>query len=508
MKSFNAKEFAIASLASAIVKLDKVNEGRFSNSLGSDNLGFGKSSLANISQDGELFAELGGDGYSVESVEWYEKQIAAKKKYTAAGARALLEANGQYVDMEMSDELIMLVAEQFLDGSSNIKGYTSNRAEGVLVIVQYKGSDNRWYTVKQNDKKMTYWYDVETLFDKAEGVVSGLKMGLGYERKIDLVNKKVIKVPTQMPVILADMIGLGHIVNGESGRVLLKSSSFVRGTTICGQLIEEVPASFDHKYVAGEVIIEETNYAWDAIVEVCAGIAILPSDSDTTIAKADEMAHDDNIITGQAVVTNAMSSYYMDIGDRYIQEREAEEVEAIGRRERTKSLVKKYDIIAKVNSSAGEVAKFIIDVSYVDPKVAIEIAEKELAQLPAIIAAMWAIKTSTGKQAEYSVYKQIKALADELKKAEEKAAGKELIKRAPEKHVMINIRNLNNDTLDMNQMTDADIIETYETALANYTTNVACNLEAHVRVPMRNRFLSIKKTMLQAEAKAKFPVSA
>ena len=57
-------------------------------------------------------------------------------------------------------------------------------------------------------------------------------------------------------------------------------------------------------------------------------------------------------------------------------------------------------------------------------------------------------------------------------------------------------------------MTDADIVETYETALANYKTNVACNLEEHVRIPMRNRFLSIKKVMLQAEAKAKFPQSA
>lgn len=505
MKSLTMKEATVAALALAIIDLDKSCEKRFVNALESDVLGYGNSSFANISKDGELFAEMGGDGYSLESVEYYEEQAQKKKKYTAAGARAILEANDQYVDMSMSDELVMLVAEQYLEDTTNIKGFASNRAEGVLVIVQYKGSDDRWYTVKNNKVKATYWYDVDTLFNKAEGSICSMKWSVGYENKIDLVNRKIVPVAKEMPTVLADMLKLGHCVNGKDGRVLLKSSSFVRGTVIEGQLIEEVPAQFYSKYVKGEGVLDiETNYAWDAIVNVCDGVAILPSESDTTQAKADEMAHDDNIIIGQAFVTTAMTSYYMDIGDTQLQAREFEEGEMIARRVKMPTLMKKYDTIAKTTSTVGELVKWIIEVSEVDAKAAINIVEEHKDQLAEIMSSLWAIKSSTGSGVTPKVFAAMKRMQDDMKAVQNKDASKKI-----ELHVIQNIAALNKAEITVHDFTDEEIVETYEAALANYKKSPKLfNLNADVREPVRARYLAIKEVRLVAEAKAKFPVVA
>lgn len=95
-------------------------------------LAIGDSSLANVAKDGDLFSEFAGQDLSVDAVEWLISQ-EEKPDRDVYQAKALLRTNNVAFDESMDEEVIILLAEQYMDDITNVKGWAQNRSEGVLV---------------------------------------------------------------------------------------------------------------------------------------------------------------------------------------------------------------------------------------------------------------------------------------------------------------------------------------------------------------------------------------
>jgi hypothetical protein len=470
-------------------------------------LAISESNLSSVADKGELYAEFGDNAFSTDAVEYLIAQEEKDKGKDVIKAKALLRTNGVAFDETMDEEIIMLLAEQYMDSITNVKGNAWNKSQGVLVIVQQLSNSGRWFTVKNGETKATYWYDVDTLFEKANGSISGLKMKQGQTITINAQEQEVVK-EVQMPVVLADMIEMGYIVDGYMGRVLLKSTDFRRGAKIEGHLLEEVPAAFNYAVSNGEVIDQETNYVWDSITEVFPGIAILPSDSDTTQAYADQIEHDDNILVGMSVVTPAMSSYFTALEERIAQVELEAELEVIAIKTAIPAAIKAERHNELMKTDAASVARRIIKLSYINGAEAMAVFNENAHMGEQILKAMKSIKYAfvKGETAEakktkgcnYKVYKEIEGLV--------LAPAKKAAIDAIEIHIIQNIQMLNNSEIDIADLTDEEAIEILDAAIANFKLIPATNItNKPVREALSERVKAIKYGNQVSEAKALFP---
>lgn len=469
----------------------------------SNMLAIGSSILEDVSDDGDLFGEFAGHGLSFENIEYLAKQ-SEKEERTVLEAKAILKSNKKSFDESWSDEAIILFAEQFLDSSSHTTGKSYYKDEGVTVTVQKLSTNGRWFNLKDlDDNKITFHYDTDTLFEKSKGSISGLKMKEGTVKKA--IKGKMVDVVVTMPVVIADMKALGFIVDGYSGRVLLSSVDFRKGAMIDSHILEEVPAKFKLGYVDGEVTSKETNYVWDekvlthmnktttaiGILEVFPGIAILPSDRDTTQAQADETEHNDNILIGMSIITPQMSSYFTALAERNKDIALEEELELIAIRTRIPAAIKaeKHKIV--MSSDAGAVADLICKVSWENGYDAMELFNENKHMGEEILAAMKSIKYAfvqgeskedkKTKGCQYKVYKDIEKLVMQPKVDAALAA--------IEVHIVENIIALNNNEIYISDLTDEEAVEILDTAIKNMRlipatkiTNQAAYSELSARV--------------------------
>lgn len=470
-------------------------------------LAISESNLSSVADKGELYAEFGDSSFSTEAIEYMLSQEEKQANKDVLKAKVLLKKNKVEFDENMSDEIIMLLAEQYLDSVTNVEGNAWNKSQGVLVIVQQLSNSGRWFTVKNGEQKATYWYDVDTLFEKANGSISGFKMKHGKHVTINAQEQEVV-TEVQMPVVIADMIEMGYVVDGWSGRVLLKSTDFRRGAKIEGHVLEEVPAAFGLTVINGEVVKEETNYAWDAITDIYPGISILPSESDTTQAYADQIAHDDNILIGMSVVTPAMSSYYMDSAERDAQIALEKELEIIAIKTSIPAAIKAERHNELMKTDAASVARRIIKLSYINGAEAMSVFNENAHMGEEILKAMKSIKYAfvQGETAEakktkgcsYRVYKEIEGLV--------LAPAKKAAIDAIEIHIIQNIQMLNNSEIDIADLTDEEAIEILDAAIANFKLIPATKItNTQAYSALSERVKAIKYGNQVAEAKALFP---
>jgi hypothetical protein len=368
-------------------------------------------------------------------------------------ARSILNTN-RYYTSDMSDELAVLLFEQSEEESSDnvqIK-FVDKSSELVTVTLQKYGKGPFPYTLKETNKykdetlntiqaclnpegKVKFMFSPESIFDMEDGQIVGLKM---VENGTVICRETNKEVPDLIPAITLELrrLGYGWIVGGV-GRIVMSSSLFTcfaklehvtlnRNNKLeTHSSLTEVPASFRTGYNKATKQVESVfcDYAWANPVEIADGIFVLPASADTDIARMDEVTHDQEIMYGKAMVTNAM--VHADIFDAVRKEEANAErneairfakaqvkAEAVKSIKAAKSMAKAVKHMEVCLSDIGQLAERMIQESYINSAKVIQLGKDNAKDLPAIMSAMFEIRKATGNGCQYDVFKKLEEISE------------------------------------------------------------------------------------------------
>lgn len=278
-------------------------------------------------------------------------------------------------------------------------------------------------------------------------------------------------------------------------------------------MVEEViPAGTEYrltKVLSPEVVEDLSYFGWDNVTEINPHLLIIPSSVDESNGDAGDTEFNDGILCGTNEATQAMMSD--DLAEEAIREKAKEEARQkkegnkVRRQLLGKKAVKENKDQSVLNTEIGRFVTELAPLTYValkNRKVEIEVMMKlnnYADKMEEVKAACEALLRSTGKGVELSVFKTIERMIN-IQKNKKFAA-------MVDSHILENIANINNGSLDIKDIDDDSLIEIRETSVKHgwdkeaKKPTAAWIADANKSNEIKARYNAIKG--LQGEAPAK-----
>lgn len=252
-------------------------------------------------EEGESNQLLGVTTQMIDDVERFERYEREAKSF--ANRRALVQAyftankdllpEGLGFTSESDVETLALFMESMKEDEFGSTGNNYVRNQGVTVILQgFSTKSGRWYNLTKSYEDKTlikFSYDVESLCEMKDGFAADLKDRVIKTASFDLATKSTKYSNQSMPVVVADMLAQGYMLDGKMFRAVLISNAF---NYLVGEVDSYKMVNVDGAWVREEVMI------WDQGVELFPGVYALPATTDTSFARMELTQMESNIQVG------------------------------------------------------------------------------------------------------------------------------------------------------------------------------------------------------------------
>ena len=411
------------------------------------------------SEDGEGMEEYGAEAHTADYLASVDEE---KKMEALIKAKIILKEEEELV-ANLSEDVVISYAEQkvCVEDAPNAFSY-GEQNETVTLLLKRLSNKGHWYTLTKDQDEYAPEFEIKMnvhdIFD-VNGNSLTLKM-YGNKTSLEMIFAKY-DLDDEYLYSYVDQKSGEMVFKSQAQAFQIKGSFFKAGMTVEGKRLE---ATVHHFLNAvddnGEVFQCLSYYGHQNLTECGRHLLIIPSTVDESNGDAAESDFNEGIMYGTSQATRAMMSD--DLTDDAIREIKKEEArqKREGKRMRRAMLTKRDVKVSKdqilLNSALGSVVKELSELSYkaIKSRKAELDAHKILAgqsDLEKLKDVCEAYKRINGKCLDNKMWKTLSSMITIQKNKK--------FAESVESHILENIANINNGSLDIADIDDETLVE-------------------------------------------------